>query len=222
MRPRIVNIKSAFVSQVLPLREVQPQRPQVEIHLSLRDTLNILGEGPYRGQTLMRQCCYEQNTISMDPMLMDPSQEGHREYVNREVHQALQENMHMDPSSAEKACPKVASTIIELVETTNRSHPSFGTISLAIYIDCSMARFGGEHGGPIGEHGYRRLLRRESEICSLCQRRFSSSWEIAVTTCHHAYHRECICQWFDNSSSSCPICQLDLALMVHGPLRLEP
>lgn len=55
--------------------------------------------------------------------------------------------------------------------------------------------------------------RLEDNTCSICL--LTLGGEVRVTPCQHAYHRECIDEWF-RSKPDCPICRrtLDPALEV--------
>ncbi|KAF3780545.1 hypothetical protein EJ110_NYTH38972 [Nymphaea thermarum] len=217
MVTRNVVIRNYFVTEVdSPAAESGSEEPEpvVEIELCLRDTLQVLDKAG--GEVVMSQCCYEQNTVVIDSSEVDDI-----DNVDQMIYEFLQEDMNMDPLSAEDASTELATIITESVERSKRTHPFFGIISLAIDIDSLMKTFGEPSDGPTGKHGFDWLLQRGSRMCVLCGHPMSSRWDMVITPCNHAFHKACICQWFSNRpGSSCATCGRQLSLMTHGSIQL--
>ncbi|XP_031494951.1 uncharacterized protein LOC116260647 [Nymphaea colorata] len=177
---------------------------QVDIGFFLEDTLNVIGED---GKATKSQCCYELKIVTRySTQICDVS------YVEQLAYNTLHVDMDMDPEAAEKAKTEVARIIMRKMAVVRNDNPSLWTVFIEMHVECTIEISDEEAGKPTGKHGCDRLLEHlGDDVCAICCEEFDSTEHIAVTTCHHTYHRFCLFKWLFRGTYSCPTCRSDLS-----------
>ncbi|XP_031475455.1 uncharacterized protein LOC116247411 [Nymphaea colorata] len=202
-----IEVRGSIVGTQPP----QGRGNQIKIGFFLKDTLMVLGAD---GRVKKSQCCYEQKTITIYS-----SQVNDLDSIKQLAYRTLHDDMDMDPQAAEDAKSEVATTIRDKVLSIRNNIQSLRTILLEIHVECTIEIRNEEADEPSGEHGYNRLVERlDDDNCAICHSEFSLPGDIAVTTCHHTFHRLCLFQWLYRGTYTCPICRADLAPIVGGPI----